>query len=295
MSENDITRFNGNEVIVERAVRTDDPTATDDASHGFRNGGEWINTVSKEKFVLVDDAPGAAVWHGGGAGVISTAALNLATVPTAADTVVIGADTYEWQAAAADLADDANIAVLIGGDAGISRDNLIAAINAVDADNKHPTIFQTDSVTPALANGTEQVLADEVGTQVRVKSALSAGGAVAATNPSIVLGETLTAGADLWDVGDVNMNTLGAAESLTVSRSRIELTVSAAMITDGDHAIDFPHTVRGFQVQIRTAADKIKAAQDDTFVAAGSVLTITFPGLAGDVAATDILSIYAWS
>jgi len=41
---------------------TRDPTVDDDSDAGYIVGAHWVNTVTGEEFVLVDDTPGAAVW-----------------------------------------------------------------------------------------------------------------------------------------------------------------------------------------------------------------------------------------
>lgn len=38
------------------------PTVNDDRSIGYLNGARWLNNVTLEMFVLVDNTPGAAIW-----------------------------------------------------------------------------------------------------------------------------------------------------------------------------------------------------------------------------------------
>lgn len=224
----------------------------------------------------------------------ASATLALPNQPTATDTIDIGADTYEFQAGAADLADDANIAVEIGGDAGETRDNLIAAINATYDPNEHPTIFQTDSTTAALANGTEKVFADEVGTGVRIRNANAAGGTVVSGEQSIVLAEAITDAADIWDVGDVNMNTLGAVTGGEGRWATAELTVTAAMITNGCR-LDFGFTPAWIDVSVIDSSGVVRGNGADAYTLDTDGVAIAFGGGADpDIQATDVLRVVAY-
>lgn len=39
-----------------------DPTATDDATAGYRMGSQWVNTTTQHAWYCVDPTAGAAVW-----------------------------------------------------------------------------------------------------------------------------------------------------------------------------------------------------------------------------------------
>ena len=106
------------------------------------------------------------------------ATLDMSTAPTAGDVIVIGSDTYEFLAAAGSVSNDAYIAVLRTGVAADDLDALIAAINATDADNAHDSLTKTDTVTPALANGTENVVASKSSTTLQLRRADEPGGTV---------------------------------------------------------------------------------------------------------------------
>jgi hypothetical protein len=60
---------------------------------------------------------------------VGWSSISLAVNPTAADTLTIGDDTYEFLDAGDVVADDEHIGVLIGGNAGATQTNLLAAIN----------------------------------------------------------------------------------------------------------------------------------------------------------------------
>jgi len=229
-------------------------------------------------------------------GVIQTAQLILSAQPVATDTIDIGVDKYEFLSAAGSVAIDTNIAVLIGGSAAATRANLIAAISATDPDNLHDTLFLIDGVTPAVANGTEAYVADEVGNNVRIQSADVAGGTPQPSSASTVLAEAITDAADVWDVGNVNLNTLGGVVAGMHQEGRAAITVTAAMVTNGLKIL-FPFTIGGFIVQVRTAAGVLQGTTGtDTFVPTGANMLVTFGGgAAPDIQATDIISIQAWS
>jgi hypothetical protein len=225
------------------------------------------------------------------AGTIPTASLVMSAQPTAADTVTIGGDVYEFQVAAADLADDANIAVEIGASAAETRDNLVAAINAAVGD-EHPTIFQTDSTTPALGNGTEPVRADPDTTNLFITSTNAfAGNPSKPANPDILLAEAITAGADIWVEGNVNLNTLGGRLEGARLRTSGSLTITAAMLTLGTRFIILPFDPAYIAVEVKTSAGVVRVPAADTFVIFPNGIMINFGGgAAPDIQATDVLS-----
>lgn len=225
-------------------------------------------------------------------GTIPYFVLNMGTEPTAGDTVVIGADTYEFRAAAADVSNDAYIAVELTGVVATTISNLADAINGADADNAHPTIFRTDSTTPALANGTETFVATAGATSLVVIYAKSVGGDEQPGSPSVVLNETLTAGADGWGVGNVNVNTLGGKAEIARQSTVATVEVTAAMIADGAHYFRLPWTVGEFMVQVRTATGALRHTANDTFVASATSITMTLAGgVAPDIQATDVVTL----
>jgi len=215
------------------------------------------------------------------------------------DTIDIGTDVYEFLVSGSglDVAADVNIGVLVGVDAEATRANLIAAINATDADNAHATLLQTDSTTPAVANGTESLVADEIGTTVRIRNADAAGGNPLPGEQSIVLAEAITDAADIWDCGEVNMNTLAGRGAGTQSTGYTKLAVTAAMITAGTVRVDFSFTATNFLASVESSAGVLKAdgSGADTVAIANGGLLVTLNNGAGDIDATDVLKIIAWA
>lgn len=234
----------------------------------------------------------------GDTGYAGAAAISLATNPTATDTLTIGADVYEFQAAAADLAADGNIAVLIGGSAAATLANLIAAING-SADSAHASIFQTDSTTPALGRGTEDITALDAGSGIlAIFPSVGQGAGVPAVGaaPSIALSDALTAAVS-WDRANLSAAPGGAADS-KVQRCVIRHAVSAGDITAGSIVFIIPFVVSRWSWSAMTSAgelvdggdDAIAVATHGTYSSAGLALN----GQAGDLAAGDVVIVTAY-
>lgn len=233
-------------------------------------------------------------------GVIPYATLVLSAQPTTGDTVTIGADVYQFRAAAAAVTNNAYIAVEIGASATLTRANLIAAINARDANNAHASITKIGGSGNgyAVANGTELVRAYESGSNVVIEPSQGVpGNAVSYPfSPSIVLAESITDAADVWQEGNVNVNTLGGRVQAHRQTARASLTVTAAMIAASPRSVRFPFTVAGFTVQIRSSTGALRLTDGgDTFAASGANVVCTLAGgAAPDVQATDVVTIVAW-
>jgi len=233
-------------------------------------------------------------------GAVATAVLIFGDAVNAENTVTIGADVYEFVAPAGVVALDTNIAVATTGVAATELDNLIAAINADDVDNEHPTIFLQDGITPALANGTESVVADEVATGIRVRSATVVGGQAVGANPNIVLAEALTPPASIWDVGNVNLNTLGGKAASAQPCAAQSKAVTAPMIASGAR-FSFPFVVTRFMVQVLSATGFIRtpagaeALSADTFeIDEGDVLYTSGGAATPNAIAGDVITVIAW-
>jgi len=139
--------------------------------------------------------------------VAASKSLNLATTPTANDTVTINGQVYRFVVTPGATAND----VALGASAAAARANLILAINA----GANSGNYGTATVANALASA-----ADGGGTTVRV-SAKTAGSA----GNSIALAEGLTAVADIWT---------GSATTLSGG-----LDTHAVVVIDGDDVADW--------------------------------------------------------
>jgi len=236
-------------------------------------------------------------------GVCASNVLIGATAPTATDTVLIGAsDVYEFVAAAGSVAADTNIAVLRAGVAATDSAALIAAINGADADNKHPTIFLADGVTPALANGTENVVADLINTtSVRIRSADGPGGVpiapAAAADVDLACTETMTPAGNIWDHANLNLSPFRVAGSFM---AMAEIKILAAMITSGHVRIDFPFVVEGFMngmgFTTATGANVVTsgAGADLITIDNGGINIALGGGAAPDIVVSSTVTLVAW-
>lgn len=232
-------------------------------------------------------------------GTVATARLNMATNPTANDTVTIGADVYQFKSAAGAVTNDTYKGVVRGADAAASRANLIAAING---EAGVTGLKMIDTTTAALSEGTENLVADQVGTTVRIRTADDVGGTPVGADPSIVLGEALTHAADIWDVGNVNLNTLAGRAAVTRKRALSnQVAITAAMLPAagfGSIKIDFPFTPTDFRVNARKSTGVpayANGAVTDAYTIVSEGILCTFGAAGGgNLVATDLLQIEAW-
>lgn len=223
-------------------------------------------TLLNPQFTLLVSPVGTTGQFQNAQGGCATATLAMPNQPIATNTITIGADIYEFDGVGV------NINVVIGAAAADTRANLIAAINT---------------------QGTEDVVADEIGTGVRIRSADAPGGNPVGADPNILLAEAITDAADVWDVGNVNLNTLGG-EVPAQAIGQSTLAITADMITAGAVRIDFPFTVLGYILIGKTAAGVFaNGGADDSAIANGGVV-VTLNGGVGDYAATDVLTVIAW-
>lgn len=236
-------------------------------------------------------------------GAATITALDLQTQPVTGDTFGIGANTYQFRIAGQNVTNDAFIAIAIApGGVGDTQTNVVAAINATYSPNAHPTIFRTDGVTPALANGTVNIWAFDGGTRIFVVSATAPGGTVTGALTNAVLAENITPAADVWACGNVNTNTLGGASAGTRQMATVSVTITAEMIAYGRTYFCVPFSAVERSVCILSALGVQRANGADTFnpmVVAPGVGTFVELVLAGGAApniqATDIVQITFWS
>lgn len=227
-------------------------------------------------------------------GAVATASLNIATNPSDTNTVTIGGDVYEFCTAAGATANDTNIGVVIGANAAASRDNLIAAINgSVSA----ATGLTNASGGPAEANGTEDFYADEIGTEVRIRSADGVGGTIECRYDTTEVAQTLTDAADIWSTGDAAINSgRNSGQRQFCINSQ---TITAAMITYGSARFSFGNqdgvgTVDTFIVQVVDATGVVRSGGVDEFTLVNDDVLCTFGGGASpDIQDTDVVTILA--
>lgn len=229
------------------------------------------------------------------AGVCAEARLIMSAQPAHQDTIGIGNDTYEFinTGTGTVVASDTNIAVVIGGSAAATRANLIAAINGT-ATNPHPTVTLADTVTGAVAIGTESFVADEISNDVRIRTASQPGGTAIGGNPSKSLAESITDAADVWRQGNVNVNTLGGQTRARKKVAHGQITVTSAMITSEPFTVaSLPFTPTGFTVQVRSSTGLLRSDVTDLFTIANDTIQCNVDG-ATNVANTNTITYTAW-
>ncbi len=237
------------------------------------------------------------------AGVIQAFRLLLPEQPADHNTIGVGADTVEFLDPLGNLhvTDPANIAVLIGADDDETRDNLVAAVNATDGDNRHASALKSDGGggwIPALANCTEPFVAENVTADdaVEYQGADEAGGTPTPGSHSAVLAESVTHASDIWDCGNVNVNTLGGEAAAVRQVSRPSVTLTQAMLDAGAFRLVFPFAVRGWMMQVRSAAGaEVIRDEPPAMDVTARRLEFTFADGGGDnFDASDVVTVEAW-
>ncbi len=228
-------------------------------------------------------------------GYVGSASIPLTVNPTATDTIDIGATTIEFVAAAGDVADDANVAVEIGGSAAATFVNLLAALNGT-APSAHATIFKTDSATPALGRSPELIRAVEPATNIlAVMAADRVGGDILpGVAPSLALTDSLTA-VVAWNYA--NLNLTGGVAAGKAKRTLVFHTVTAGQITAGALTLVMPFLVSKWAWVGLDTTGLVHTGGVDTVVQSTvdskGAFTITFNGGGADLAAGDVVAIFA--
>jgi hypothetical protein len=131
--------------------------------------------------------------------------IDMSSNPTDGQTHTIGADVYEFVDTGVDdrVTADGNIGVVIGGSAAATFANFFAAMNQTVA-TPHPTLRQTDGVTPALSRGTEDTVAIDGGGQYLLVAPADAPGGSVAIGPGPSLAFASTTGSS-WLAASLNL------------------------------------------------------------------------------------------
>lgn len=235
-------------------------------------GDLYVDTVTDVAYVNTDGTVNGWVVTGSASlvydpGVIPTVSIVHTGQPAIGNTLVIGADTYEFDGVGA------NINVAIGGSAEISYDTLIAE---------------------SIAHGTANVVFDKISaTQVRIRAADAPNGTPLASDPNLAITENLanalvsTAGHGVLG----NFNTL-AGRAAGIKRSdTATLTITTAMIAVGVARISFPWAVTDYIITYLTAAGVVRLPGADTAAIDSGDVLLTLHGAGGDLANTDIVRV----
>lgn len=213
-------------------------------------------------------------------GTIPSARLNLATIPTTTNTVVIGGHTFKFIAAlgAVEAATQIKIGTLAQ-----CQSRFIDAINGVtNADVVKGTVPFAKPVVADLIDTT----------RIRVRyAAIQGGDATAATKgtaaANIAVSETLANAADVWD--RVNLNLTGESDSNRFAVSTIAIT--AAMITAAKVYVEFEWTPLDVSWVAHSAAGVILPASDAVTIEGNAVKIALAGGAAPSLVAGDIVAL----
>jgi hypothetical protein len=213
----------------------------------------------------------------------SQASLLLDTLATAADTVTIGADIYEYLALLTDaVTTPGNIGVLHGVDAAATLANIIEAINGTGV-----------ASGVSAGHGTESVLANAYNTNYLHidKSAFPGGPEVPGDGPNVALAASLTSG-DVWD--HLNLSATGWDGGL--KKQLIRVVVDATNLAAAfDLAVGFTPLLASVVLVTDAAGvpDGTGKGSDlpITLVPARLAVTVDLDGGTVDPVATDIVYI----
>ena len=225
--------------------------------------------------------------------------MDFVNTPTTGDTATIGADVYEFRAAAEDISNNAYIGVFLGVSAAACLVNWVAAINGAGTGIADGILAVGGGGPLLVEDGTELIVANVAGTDLRIRTAAAVGGAVIGANPSIVLAEAITHANNIWNVGNVNLNTLGGIAAGARPMAVTNFAVTAAMITN-TFRLDPNFTVTDYEVFVTTSAGVPRwngvGATTDAVAISNNGLLFTFGGGAADadIQATDIVYVKAW-
>lgn len=245
-------------------------------AHLIRGSGGWQGEIADVRADAEEAFQAMEADAGGGQGV-AQANIRLNTQPTAADTITIGSDVYEFVAALGSQT-AGRIGVLRGASAAAALANIVAAINGAAG------LGSTYS-----AKGTAAVKASVYNTDfLHIEAAEAAGGAVVAgTKPNVALSDALTA-VIAWD--HENLGRTGG--NVALKKVTHQIVVDAVNLA-ADFDVVAPGVITKAEVLFVTdAAGAVdttgKAASIIlTVVAARNAVTVDFNTGATDPVATD--------
>ncbi len=226
------------------------------------------------------------------------------------ETLVIGADTYEFVTAAGQVADDTYIGIVVGAGSGDSLDNLAAAINGTAAATG--LFLASDATAPALRVGTESYYAARASLggkeQVVISSSAVPGGDVVGRNDA---GTAVTAAAVanwIFDCGNVDLSGVNYSpknpqdSGLLMVRSKItaaDITATFKVIVfPSGQGLDFVAGGSEFWCETHLANGTPVVRDDvgglgDAFVPNRMSIFALGGGIAPNSQAGDILTVYA--
>lgn len=196
-----------------------------------------------------------------GNGVVAWSRLDYTDNPTHWDKLEIGGDVYQFvdEGTTFEVEADANIGVVIEAAAADTFANLVIAINNTNDSDEHATLLQTDGTTPALARGTENVVASITGGILYLYAADAPGGTkVAGTAPNLAV--TAAGLTEAIEFVPTNLNlTVGSAYDPATKQLHTKHAVVAGDLTATQPIpVPVPFVPQSWNVQVRSAAGELK-------------------------------------
>lgn len=190
------------------------PLTEDQAKHAQRSNPSLRSLRAIERVRQNENSIAAAIarLNSLGSGIVAHATYPYTGQPTAEQTVTIGANVYQFITEDGAVTNNAYIAVQIGSTADDTWANFALAINRTYSPNQHPNITNIATTAPALANGTENVLAVHVPASdiIYLYAADAPGGnKVQGIAPNIALSRTAS-NAGPWSRSNLNLAVGGA-------------------------------------------------------------------------------------
>lgn len=212
-------------------------------------------------------------------GVVPAARLAFATDASNTDTVTIGG--HEFRFLTTLVAANTYTQVKRGTSAAQTLADLVKAINGTASAN----------VVQATTAFSKTVLADAVGTSLRLRWATARGGLpLAGVSDSIALAEALTPAGDIWSAADLNVS--GKAPS-SGQASLSVLTVTAQMVTNGSFQVELPFTPTIAHAFV-TASTGVQRASTDAITISSNAVNVALGGGASPaIQAGDLVMILA--
>jgi hypothetical protein len=212
-------------------------------------------------------------------GIVPAARLVFITDATDTDTITIGGHVFKFLTAL--VAANTFTQIKRGTSAAQTRADLVKAINGTASAN----------VVQATTPFAKKIVADVVGTSVRIRWAAARGGLpVAGVADSIALLEGLTPAASIWSAADLNVSGKAPGSQNAMLGS---VAITAQMVTNASFQVELPFTPTVVLAFVTSAAG-VQRASTDAVTISGNAINIALGGGASPaIQATDVVTILA--
>lgn len=213
------------------------------------------------------------------AGVVPAARLAFATDASNNDTITIGGHTFKFLTTL--VAADTFTQVKRGTSAAQTLADLVKAINGTSSTN----------VVQATTPFSKSVVADAVGTSLRIRLADARGGnPIAGVSASIALAEALTPAGDIWNCANLNVSGKDPGDSQC---SLSAFTVTAAMVTNGSFQLELPFTPTIVSAQVRSSAGVLRSIDEAVTISSNAINFAMAGGASPNLQAGDVVAVLA--